>query len=234
MSIANVIKPTFRLKSFVGRNSRMTNAQKQAYQKCCSQLLLHLEDGLVLAEDVFKRNAPCILEIGFGSGQSLLSLATSQADKNFIGVETHKPGIGALMMGVQQHQLQNIRVFHADVVDVLNQCIPNKSLDGIQIFFPDPWQKRRHHGRRLIQLEFVQLLVEKLKQHGSLHLATDWEDYAKHMLQVLSQIKELKNLSSNNQFSNRSIYRPIETKFERRALREGRHIFELQFQKSSC
>lgn len=228
-----VAKQVFRLKSFVRRDGRMTAAQKQAYQTCYPQLALQVKNSLVTFDDVFGRQAPRLLEIGFGSGQSLLALAKLHPDKDFVGVETHKPGIGALMLGVMQQQLQNVRFFHADVVDVLTQCIPDSSLDGVQIFFPDPWQKRRHHGRRLIQADFLQLILQKLKSKGSLHLATDWEDYAKHMLKVLSQTTAISNLSATGQFATRSCYRPIETKFERRALREGRHVFELQFQKET-
>jgi tRNA (guanine-N7-)-methyltransferase len=159
----------------------------------------------------------------------LLALAAAHPDKDFIGIETHKPGIGALLLGIEQQELTNLRLYEGDAVDVLEQCIPTASLDSVQIFFPDPWQKRRHFARRLIQPAFVQLLITKLKPHGSLHLATDWEDYAQHMLKVLTQTQELINLAGAGQFAKRSPYRPILTKFERRALREQRPVWELQF-----
>lgn len=222
-----------RLRSFVRRNSRKTSTQIRALQEAWPQFGLCLSEGLIDYKKVFLRQAPCFLEIGFGSGQSLLALAMENRDKNFIGVETYKPGIGALLHGILQHELDNIRVYDQDAVDVLEQVIPNDSLTGIQIFFPDPWQKRRHHTRRLIQQEFVSLIVKKMKMDGTLHLATDWDDYAKQMLKVLSQEKCLTNQAGLQIFSSRSIYRPVMTKFEKRAEREGRQIWELQFKKHS-
>jgi tRNA (guanine-N7-)-methyltransferase len=190
---------------------------------------LQVAHGLLNYQQVFNRDVSRFLEIGFGTGQSLLALASAEPSKDFIGVETHKPGIGALFLGIRQHQLTNLRVYDSDVIDVLEKCIPPASLDGVQIFFPDPWPKRRHHARRLIQPDFVRLVVEKLKIGGTLHLATDWDDYATHMMRVLSQENRLVNAFGLNQFAERSVYRPILTKFERRAMREGRQIWELQF-----
>lgn len=171
------------------------------------------------------------MEIGFGSGQSLLALAKAHPEWDFIGVEAHRPGVGALLLGVETQQLTNIRVFQEDVVDVFSECIPNESLDAINIFFPDPWPKRRHHPRRLLQPIFLAEIAKKLKPRGQLHLATDWEDYATHMLRVLSASSDFRNLSDARYASSRSNFRPIETKFERRARSAGRQIWELQFQK---
>ncbi|RDI39206.1 tRNA (guanine-N(7)-)-methyltransferase [Aquicella lusitana] len=221
----------FRVRSFVGRNSRITAAQEQAFYECLPLYGLSTESGLLDYDAVFGREAPRFLEIGFGSGHSLLALAKSCPEQDFIGIETHKPGVGALFQGIRQHALTNLRVYHADAVDVLDQCIPDASLEGIQIFFPDPWQKRRHHPRRLIQPELVKKLAAKLKPAGTLHLATDWEDYAIQMMQVLSEEEALFNLAGMHQFAPRSPYRPLVTKFERRALREGRHVRELHFAK---
>jgi tRNA (guanine-N7-)-methyltransferase len=221
----------YRLRSFVRRDGRRTPAQERAHALLWPLYGLNVELGVIDYQQVFGRTAPCFLEIGFGSGQSLLALAAAHPDKNFIGVETHKPGIGALCLGIEENALTNIRVYYQDVIDVLEKGIPNESLDGVQIFFPDPWQKRRHHQRRLIQSEFVRLIVSKLKKGGSLHLATDWEDYAKHMMQVVTAEPALTNLAGVNQFSERSPYRPVLTKFERRAGRELRSVWELQLQK---
>jgi len=135
------------------------------------------------------------------------------------------------MLGVETDQLTNLRVYDADVIDVLEQCIPDESLDGVQIFFPDPWPKRRHHIRRLIQPAFLQLILKKLKTKGSLHLATDWEHYAKHMMQVVSQEPRFVNVAGHLQFGPRSPFRPVLSKFESRAVREGRGIWELQLEK---
>ncbi len=219
---------TFRIRSYVPRGRR-TQAQERAYQELWPQVGLQIENGLLNYPQIFGRNAPCYLEIGFGSGQSLLALAAARSDCDFIGVETHQPGIGALCMGIQSAALSNIRIYYADVIDVLEKCIAPDSLHGIQIFFPDPWQKRRHHQRRLIQPAFIQHVTSRLQTNGILHLATDWQDYSCEMLQALSAAPQLINLAGAGQFSSeRSSQRPIVTKFEMRALREGRNIWEMQ------
>jgi len=225
----NTFNP-LRLRSYVPRGRR-TSAQEKAYAACWPQIGLSIETGEIHYPTVFGCDAPCFLEIGFGSGLSLLALAKAKPDCHFIGVETHQPGIGALCMGIIANQLSNVRIFYQDVIDVLEKAIPPASLDGIQIFFPDPWPKRRHHERRLIQPEFITLAVGRLKPGGVIHLATDWEDYAKHMMQVVSRESQLINTQGTYTFSDRSPQRPVVTKFENRALREGRKIWELQFEK---
>ncbi len=222
-----------RVRSFVRRSGRKTDAQVRAHEILWPVLGLHVGQGMLDYQHLFGRLAPTILEIGFGTGQSLLALAAERPDINIIGVETYKSGIGALLLGIQRANLTNIRVYDADVIDVFTGCIPDASLDGVQIFFPDPWQKRRHHPRRLIQPEFIAGVVTKLKPDGVLHLATDWEDYAMHMRNVLTQEKRLVNMAGEGQFASRSPFRPILSKFERRALREGRGIWELQFRKTT-
>jgi len=210
-----------RIRSYVPRGRR-TPAQERAYVKLWPQFGLSIEDGLLDSQQVFGCSLHTTLEIGFGSGQSLVALAKLKPECHFIGVETHQPGIGALLMGVEENQLTNVRVYYNDVVDVLEQCIPLASLDNVQIFFPDPWQKRRHHERRLIQPEFIALVVSRLKVGGTLQLATDWEDYAKEMKQVILAETQLSNLMTE-----RCSGRPIMTKFEKRALREGRSIWDM-------
>lgn len=229
--MTNDLPKPFRLKSFVRRDGRYTKAQARAHDHCWPRFGLSLSQGLLNFSTIFQKEAPIYLEIGFGSGQSLIELAKNHPDKHFIGIETHKPGIGALCLGIETHELTNLRIFYEDAVEVLEQCIPHNSLDGISLFFPDPWQKRKHHARRLIQVPFLNLLIDKLKLSGDLHLATDWEDYAVHMLRVLSQVPRLQNTESDNTFSARSWRRPIVTKFERRAINEGRAIREMQWQK---
>jgi len=221
-----------KIRSYVRRDGRMTEAQKLAYHEYWPSFGLTIDNGKINFEQVFQRKAPTILEIGFGSGQSLLSTARLQADINFVAIEMHLPGIGALLLGMQRQKINNIRVYYADAVEVMEQCIPENSLDGIQIFFPDPWRKRKHHKRRLIQTEFATLLSSRLKVGGTVHLATDWEDYALHMMKVLSEIPTLTNLVGDKQFADRSGGRPIITKFEQRGLRSGRQIYELQFSKN--
>ncbi len=223
--------PLRRVRSFVRRDGRMTDAQKNAVDVLLPTMGLLLQNGMVHFPDVFQRDAECILEIGFGSGYSLLEMAKANPMQNFIGIETHLPGVGSLLQGVGAEALQNVRIYYADAVEVLAQCIPDNSLDVVQIFFPDPWPKRKHHKRRLIQPNFVNLIISKLKKDGTLHLATDWQHYAEHMMKVLSDIPTLSNQAGLHQYANRSTQRPVITKFEQRGTQSGRAIWELQFAK---
>jgi tRNA (guanine-N7-)-methyltransferase len=221
--------PLRRIRSFVRRDSRLTAAQCRAWATLWPHFGLPLTKEFIDFSRVFAREAKHVLEIGFGSGYSLLARAKSQPEQDFIGIETHQPGIGTLLLHMQAQQITNIRIYYADAVEVLNQCIPPTSLDVIQLFFPDPWPKRRHHKRRLIQAEFTRLLVSKLKLGGELHLATDWQDYAAQMMKVLSSIPELTNSAGPAKFAQRSNQRPIFTKFEQQGQQAGREIWELQF-----
>ena len=220
-----------RIRSFVRRDSRITDGQLAAFEKGWPIFGLSLEAGLIDYQQVFGRCAPCYLEIGFGAGNSLAAMAHQDPQQDYLGVEMFKPGIGALLQQIATLALSNIRIYYADAVEVLEKCIPDESLAGIQIFFPDPWRKRRHHKRRLIQDKFVGLMLRKLKPGGTLHLATDWEDYAIQMLRVLSAEKQLSNLAGTAQFAARSLFRPLTTKFETRGVEEGRQTWELQFAK---
>ncbi len=225
------IFPRRRVRSFVRRDGRMTDAQKQALASLLPSMGLLLQNGMLDFSNVFQREAKCVLEIGFGSGYSLLEMAKSFPQQNFIGIETHLPGIGTLLQGIGAEALQNVRIYYADAVEVLAQCIPDQSLDVVQIFFPEPWPKRKHHKRRLIQPIFVDLLITKLKTGGTIHLATDWQNYAEHMMKVLSDVPGLTNQAGLQQYANRSTQRPVITKFEQRGRQSGRVIWELQFVK---
>lgn len=220
-----------RIRSFARRDSRITPAQQAAWERLGSTLLLDSAAGELDYSKCFGREAPCFLEVGFGSGCSLAVLAQQRREADFIGIETFKPGIGSLLQRIEEEQLANIRIYYGDAVDVLEKCIPDHSLQGIHIFFPDPWPKRRHHKRRLIQAAFVSQAAQKLKKSGCLQLATDWQDYAKEMMRVLSAETSLKNLAGPGQFAERSSFRPLTTKFESRGEKEGRLIWELQFAK---
>jgi tRNA (guanine-N7-)-methyltransferase len=220
-----------RIRSFARRDSRMTAAQLQAFERLWPLYGLKVGDGKLAATEVFKRSAACFLEIGFGSGHSLIAAAQHYPEHNFIGVETFKPGIGALLLQMEALQLNNIRIYYDDAVEVIEQCIPDASLQGIHIFFPDPWPKSRHHKRRLVQAEFIKKVVNKLQKKGHLHLATDWEDYAKQMMRVLTAEEMLHNLAGQLAYAERSPFRPLVTKFEGRGENEGRSIWDLQFSK---
>jgi len=221
-----------RIRSFVRREGRMTTGQKKAFETLWSVYGLNPEETLTDIHAPFGRQAPVVLEIGFGMGDSLAQQAASQPQTDFIGIEVHRPGVGHLLSLIGTQALTNIRLYCADAVEVLTRCIPDASLNGVQIFFPDPWPKKRHHKRRLIQKPFIQLLANKLAPQGSLHLATDWENYAEHMLLVMNGCEEFINTSANGQYVERPASRPL-TKFENRGQRLGHGVWDLVWQKKS-
>jgi tRNA (guanine-N7-)-methyltransferase len=206
----------------------MTPAQQRAYEAGWQRWGLEYADGMQDLDAVFGRVAPRVLEIGFGMGQSLLEMAMAEPGADFIGVEVHTPGVGKLLHGVEERCVENIRVYCHDAVEVLRDCIPGNSLDAVQIFFPDPWHKKRHHKRRLIQPPFVALLTPRLKPGGRLHLATDWENYAEQMMEVLSDAEGLTNTAGPGRFAPRPESRPL-TKFELRGERLGHGVWDLVF-----
>lgn len=224
-------KPLRRIRSFVLRAGRMTRGQEVAFEHYWPEAGLTLEQGLIDPVAVFGRRAPLVFEIGFGMGQSLAAMAAAAPDTDFIGVEVHKPGVGRLLMTLGEQQLSNIRVYCDDAVEVLARCIPDASLDRVQVYFPDPWHKKKHHKRRLIQPEFVQHLRRKLKPGGVLHLATDWENYAEHMLAVMSVTEGFRNLADAGGYSPKPDWRPL-TKFEQRGQRLGHGVWDLLFAKN--
>lgn len=216
------------VRSFVKREGRLTKGQAGAIERQWPKMGLPLTDGMLNFEQVFNRKAPVTLEIGFGMGHSLVEMAENDPERNFIGIEVHEPGVGACLMAAEEADLKNLRVFHEDAVEVLKQCVPDNSLNCVQVFFPDPWHKKRHHKRRIIQPEFVELLIKKLEAGGVIHLATDWENYAEHMLEVLNGSSALTNLSESGGYIPRPDSRP-KTKFERRGEGKGHGVWDLQF-----
>jgi tRNA (guanine-N7-)-methyltransferase len=224
-----LIKPEFRpkaIRSFVIRSGRMTDGQKAAFEKHWQIYGLELKQGLISQESVFGRSGELNIEIGFGMGDSLLEMCLENPDANFIGIEVHPPGVGRIMNRAAKEGITNLRVYMADARDVLAECVSDQSVDRIQVYFPDPWHKKKHHKRRLIQKEFIAVLQPKLKTGGILHLATDWQNYAEHMREVMESQPQFVNLAGEEQYSPRPDWRP-ETKFERRGHRLGHGVWDL-------
>jgi len=218
------------IRSFVRREGRLTKGQQRALNELWDQFGINNDPSALDLDKVFDRNASRILEIGFGNGYSLAQMAKSNPDKDYLGVDVHRPGVGALLLLIEGHDLNNIRLICDDAVDVLKHRLADNSLDRAQIFFPDPWHKKRHHKRRIIQPDFAALIAKKLKPGGILHLATDWEDYAIHMTEVLGQSTEFKNTANNGDYVPRPDYRPL-TKFEQRGERLGHGVWDLIYKK---
>ncbi len=186
--------------------------------------------GEIDLDALFGRSAPRTLEIGFGNGEALLELARQNPDRDYFGIEVHKAGIGHCLLGIDSDRLGNVRLSDHDAVEVLDEQIPDDGFDEILIFFPDPWHKKRHHKRRLIQPGFAQLLLRKLVRGGRLRLATDWQDYAEQMLEVLDTCQGFSNLAGEGGFVARPASRPV-TRFEDRGQRLGHAVWDLAFQK---
>ncbi|MDN3234453.1 tRNA (guanosine(46)-N7)-methyltransferase TrmB [Pseudomonas sp. WAC2] len=219
------------IKSFVMRAGRMTEGQKRGLDQGWPRFGLDLDAGLQDFDAVFGRQAPRTFEIGFGMGHSLLEMAAAAPEQDFIGVEVHRPGVGALLNGLLTQQLSNVRVYSCDALEVLRQCVADASLDRVLLFFPDPWHKARHHKRRIVQPEFAELIRSKLRVGGVLHMATDWEPYAEYMLEVMSVAPGYRNQASDERYVPRPEERPI-TKFERRGERLGHGVWDLKFERT--
>ena len=215
-----------RIRSFVTRAGRLSTAQGRALDELGPQFCIPYAKVPLDIDRAFGRSAPTILEIGFGMGETTAKIAASMPDKNFIGVEVHTPGVGSLLKQIGEQGLQNLRLIQHDAFEVLTNMIAPASLAGVHVFFPDPWHKVRHNKRRLIQAPLVQLLASRIAPGGYLHCATDWEEYAVQMLEVLSAEPALKN--SADGFAPRPDYRPV-TKFENRGLRLGHGVWDLVF-----
>jgi tRNA (guanine-N7-)-methyltransferase len=179
---------------------------------------------------VFGRDAPRTLEIGFGNGASLATMAAQQPQHDFIGIEVHRPGVGHLLQLIEEQGLGNVRVMREDAVQVLKHCIADDSLERVLLFFPDPWHKKRHHKRRIVQPDFIELLATKIRHGGRLHMATDWEGYAEHMVEVMSGSTAFRNCAETGDFVARPDYRPV-TKFEQRGQRLGHGVWDMVYEK---
>jgi tRNA (guanine-N7-)-methyltransferase len=217
-----------RIRSFVTRAGRLSTAQERALNELGPKYMVDHANAPLDFEQVFGRKAPVILEIGFGMGQTTAHIAKLMPEKDFIGVEVHTPGVGSLLKLIGDEELSNLRVIQHDAVEVLRDMIPAASLAGVHIYFPDPWHKARHNKRRLIQPAFVKTLCEHIVPGGYIHLATDWEDYAVQMLEVLSAEPALRNTADG--YAPQPSYRPL-TKFENRGIKLGHGVWDLVFEK---
>lgn len=218
------------IRSYVVRGGRLTEGQRRAFGDHWAFYGLSLASGAPDWQAVFGRQAPLVLEIGFGMGDSLLAMAEAEPDKDFIGIEVHPPGVGRLINNAARQGVENLRVYMADAVDVIDDCILENSLSRIQVYFPDPWHKKKHHKRRIVQPAFVDKLHSRLIPSGVLHLATDWQDYAEAMLAVMNGARGFTNLAPAEGFALRPAFRPA-TKFERRGERLGHGVWDLLWQR---
>ncbi|THB74675.1 MAG: tRNA (guanosine(46)-N7)-methyltransferase TrmB [Gammaproteobacteria bacterium] len=215
------------IKSFVKRVGRVTNAQQEALKRFYDKHSLAPDSSEQLdKEAIFGRIAPVVFEIGFGNGDSLAKMAAADPDKDYIGIEVHRPGIGHLLNLIEQGNLSNVKIMEGDAVEVLQNHFPDSFLHGVQLFFPDPWPKKRHFKRRIVQPSWVNKIYTKLEKDGFLHMATDWENYAEHMLEVLEADGRFVNQNGAGNFAPRPAHRP-ETKFERRGINLGHGVWDL-------
>jgi tRNA (guanine-N7-)-methyltransferase len=219
------------IRSFVVRAGRMTVAQERAWQELWPRYGVETGSEPLDLHGIFGRAAPCTLEIGFGNGESLVALAAAHPGRDFLGIEVHRPGVGHLMLRAEELKLGNLRAICRDAVEVLQQCIATGALDEVLLYFPDPWPKKRHHKRRILQPEFVALVADRLRTGGVLRMATDWQPYAEHMLEVASACALLRNESPDGGFVPRPDSRPV-TRFERRGHRLGHGTWDLAFSRT--
>ncbi len=218
-----------KIRSFVRREGRITTAQRHALEELWPKYGLDTDRPLE-PEKVFGRRAPLTLEIGFGNGAALALMAAAEPATDFIGIEVHRPGVGRLLLELETQGLGNVRIYREDAVPVMRHCLPPACLDRLLLFFPDPWHKKRHHKRRIVQPDFIELTANLLRPGGILHMATDWEDYAAQMLEVTSQSAAFRNCAGSGNYSPRPDYRPV-TRFEQRGLKLGHGVWDLLFER---
>ncbi|MBW3139849.1 tRNA (guanosine(46)-N7)-methyltransferase TrmB [Ferrimonas balearica] len=219
-----------KIRSFVKREGRMTKGQSRAMEQYWPTMGLTHEQGLIDLAEVFGREAPVVLEIGFGMGKSLVEMAKAEPEKNFIGIEVHGPGVGACLMYAEELGVTNLRLYQHDAVEILADCISDASLDRVQLYFPDPWHKKRHHKRRIVKEEFIASVRQKLKMGGLYHMATDWEHYAEHMVEEMNAAAGFENTATEGNFVPRPDFRPL-TKFEARGHRLGHGVWDLIYRR---
>jgi tRNA (guanine-N7-)-methyltransferase len=219
------------IRSFVRRGGRLTPSQARALEESWPRFGVNPPAGPLELDEVFGRSAPRTLEIGFGNGENLAALAARHPERDYLGIEVHDPGVGHLLLRIEREGLTNIRIAHHDAVEVIAAWLTPASIDETLIFFPDPWHKKRHHKRRLVQPEFLQRLARVLRPGGKLHLATDWAPYAEQMLETCEASPWFENSREQGGYADRPETRP-ETKFERRGLKLGHAVFDLLFRRN--
>ncbi len=220
------------IRSFVLRGGRLTEGQSRALDQLWPRFGIDEQAGELDFDALFGRVAPVVLEIGFGNGESTWQMAAAAPDENFIAVDVHRPGVGQLLTHLQKHGISNTRIYCGDGVEFLRDRIMGDTLAAIRLFFPDPWPKKRHHKRRIIQPEFIALVAEKVRGGGILHLATDWQPYADHMLEVLGNNDSFENLSPSGDYYSNPKWRP-ETRYERRGQKLGHEVRDLVYRRRS-
>ena len=216
------------IRSFVLRQGRVSNAQRRAHDTLLPRYGIEYSSQIIDLGTVFNRRAPKILEIGFGMGETTAAIAAQHPGHDYLGIEVHTPGVGSLLKAIDEQKLDNVRIVQHDAVEVLRNMIAAAALDAVHIFFPDPWPKKRHHKRRLIQPEFVALLASRMKPGAYLHVATDWQEYAEQILDVLNREPLLANTAPG--YAPRPDYRP-QTKFETRGLKLGHGVWDVIFRR---
>lgn len=218
------------VRSFVLRGGRLTEGQKRALEELWPLYGIDTGQSELDFPVLFANDHPVIMEIGFGDGEATWQMAAAQPDENYLGVEVHRPGVGRLLLMLELHGLHNVRIVCDDAVELLQNRVADQSLGGVRIYFPDPWPKKRHHKRRIIQRAFVQLLAQKMNSGGILHMATDWKPYADYMLEVMHESPEFENLSASGDFCPQPEWRPS-TKYEQRGERLGHRVCDLIFRR---
>lgn len=219
------------LRSFVQRAGRLTPAQQRALDQLWPAYGLEIAHGPLDAPTRFGRTAPRVLEIGFGNGDALIHGARHSPERDFIGIEVHKPGVGRALNAIESNALTNVRIYAEDAVEVLKHCIGEAALDEVRVYFPDPWHKKRHIKRRLVQPGFVELLASRIAPGGLLHLATDWEPYAQQMWEVMDASTHFRNTEGRGGHVPRPDWRP-ETHFERRGIKLGHGVWDLLYRRT--
>jgi len=221
-----------RVRSFVLRAGRLTEGQKRALDDLWPVFGLSEESGLLDFETLFGNRNPVILEIGFGNGEATWRMASDSPEENYLAVEVHRPGVGHLLLKLEEHGINNVRIACEDAVELLQQRIPPASLSGVRLYFPDPWPKKRHHKRRIVQTPFVDLLSSRMRPDGILHIATDWAPYAEHILEVMGTHRDFVNASPGGGAVEKPAWRPV-TKYEKRGERLGHGVFDLVFRRAA-